>query len=55
MPSQYPSLEEDIKEGMKYKDVKDNVKQKIFNVKGVSSLSSYWSLPCSPVVHPITF
>ena len=28
MVSQYPSLEADIKEGVKYKDVKDNVKKK---------------------------
>ena len=40
---------------MKYKDVKDDVKEKNFNVKEVSSLSSYSSLACSPVVHPITF
>lgn len=30
MVSQYPSLEADIKEGVKYKDVKDNVKKKPF-------------------------
>lgn len=30
MVSQYPSREEDIKEDMKYKDVKDNVKEKTF-------------------------
>ena len=56
MVSQYPSLEADIKEGVKYKDVKDNVKKKpLFNVKEVRSLSSYSSLLCSPVVHPVYF
>ena len=30
MMSKYPSHEEDIKDGMKYKDVKDNVKEKTF-------------------------
>ena len=30
MVSQYPSLEADIKEGVKYKDVKDNVKKNHF-------------------------
>ena len=45
-----------VKEGVKYKDVKDNVKKKpLFNVKEVRSLSSYSSLPCSPVVHPVYF